>query len=451
MRIGSPTSTRFIAASALAAMLLAPAAAQTTPPPDARIAAMVAAVSPARLRAYDERLVAFGTRNLYSDPNNTTRGIGAARDWLVAQFNAIAKDSGGRMTVSVQQYEQPKTERIVRPVQVYSVLATLRGDDPSAGTVIISGHYDSRNSDGQDPLGDAPGADDNGSGTVAALEAARVMVREHFRATIVFAEYDGEEQGLLGSGFHAKTLHDSGATVEGMLNNDIIGTSIGHDLVTRPASVRVFSEGLAAKSDRSQINTAGGENDSPSRELARFIKETGELYVAPMHADLIYRSDRWGRGGDHQPFNEQGFPAIRFVEPNETWEHQHQNPRIENGIEYADLIKFMDFEYLARVTRMNVAGAAALALGPARPGEVTLLARGFTYDTILAWKPAAGANGYELVWRGFTDATWTHSRALGNVTTINAKDLNKDDYIFGVRAVNAAGLRSPVVFPAPIR
>ena len=457
IRIGSRTSIkrRLSVAFCLAAfgIQIVPhaAGAQGSTPADARIAAMVAAVSPQRLRATDERLVAFGTRNLYSDPTNKTRGVGAARDWLVAQFKTIAENSGGRMSVRVQQYLQPKNDRIVRPVEVASVLATLRGDDPEAGIVIISGHYDSRDSDGSDPLGDAPGADDNGSGTCAVLEAARVMAHQHFRATIVFAEYDGEEQGLFGSSYHAKTLHAAGATIEGMLNNDIIGTSIGHDGVRRPNGVRIFSEALAAKSDPRRVNYAGNESDSPSRELARFVKESAEEYVPPMRADLIYRADRWGRGGDHQSFNAEGYPAIRFAEPDETWEHQHQSPRIENGIEYADLIKFMDFDYLARVTRMNVAGAAALALGPPRPAHVTLLARGFTYDTILAWKPVPSATGYELVWRAFTDPTWMHARALGNVTTVNAKDLNKDDYIFGIRSVNAAGLRSPVVFPTPIR
>ena len=435
----------------LAAGLPSPAPAQPANPLDPRISALVAAVSAQRLRADDERLVAFGTRNLFSDAHGKARGVGAARDWLVAQFTAGARASGGRMRVAVQRFVQPKTPRIPRDVETFNVLATLPGDDPAAATIVISGHYDSRNDDGNDPNGDAPGADDNGSGTIAVLEAARVMAPLHFRNTIVFAEYDGEEQGLFGSAYHAKSLRDAGVRVAANLNNDIIGSSLGHDGVRRPTDVRLFSEALPAGATAARVNAMGSENDSPSRELARFVKEAGEAYVAPMRANLVFRGDRLGRGGDQESFTALGFAAVRFVEANETWEHQHENPRVEKGVEYGDLLKYMDWDYVANVTRMNVAAAAALALGPPPPAEATLLARGFTYDTILQWKAGPGAAAFEVVWRATWEPVWTHSRLVGNVTTVNLKDLNKDDWIFGVRALDGSGLRSVAVFPQHVR
>jgi len=418
-------------------------------PVDPAIVQAVGAVSAARLRATDTRLVAFGTRNLFSNDQGTTRGVYAARGWIAAQFREIARGSGGRMTVAYDTFMQPKTEHIPRAVEVSSVIATLRGDDPSRGTIVISSHYDSRNSEGNDPTADAPGADDNGSGTSCVLEAARVLVAMHFKATIVFATFDGEEQGLFGSAHYAKVLHDAGVDVEANLNNDIIGASLGHGGESAPNEVRLFSEALPSGTSLARVNLLGSENDSPARELARFVDETTHAYVPSMHTSMVYRADRFLRGGDQESFSEQGFAAVRFVEARENFDHQHQNVRVENGIQYGDLLQFMDFDYLARVTRMNVAALATLALGPRRP-QASVLVRDLGYDTTLSWKPVPGAVSYEILWRATSDPAWTHQQNVGTMTSYTL-GLSKDDNIFGVRAVDAAGHRSVAAYPVPVR
>jgi len=425
----------------------APAAAK----PDARVAPMVAAVSADHLRALDERLVAFGTRNLYSETlNSPSRGVYAARNWIRDEFNKAAEKSGGRMTVAFDTYVQPKANSMPRAVEVSSVVATLKGDDPDAPVYVLSSHYDSRNSDGNDPVKDAPGADDNGSGTIAVIEAARVMAQTHFRSTIVFACFDGEEQGLFGSDHYAKVLHDAGARVLGNLNNDIIGNSQDFHGHKSPYTIRLYSEAVPLGADRTSVNRAYSENDSPSRELARFASEATEEYVHPMKAPLQYMDDRWGRGGDEQSFTKQGFPAIRFVEPYENYEHQHQDIRVENGIQYGDLLQYVDFAYVARATQANVATLAALALGPEPPRNVGEDRAGFTYVTRLKWDAAPNAAGYEVVYRGLTDAQWTGVKAVGNVTSVELP-MNKDYYHFGVRSVDANGLRSYAVAPVPVK
>ncbi len=277
-------------------------------PADPQIRAMVNDVSSQRLRSVDTQLVSFGTRNLFSENlHSPQRGVFAARDFLVRQFSDIARTSGGRMTVALDSYTQEKTDRTPRAVLVSSVVATLRGDDADSRVYVISSHYDSRNSDGNDASRDAPGADDNASGVSCVVEAARVMAPHHFRGTIIFAAYDGEEQGLFGSAHHAKVLHDAGRNVDGVLNNDIMGASVGHDGQRTPQEVRLFSEALPQGAVLARVNARGSENDSPSRELARFVKQTAEEYVPPMRASLIYRTDRFLRGGDQQSFAEQGF------------------------------------------------------------------------------------------------------------------------------------------------
>jgi len=419
-------------------------------PADPQIRAMVNDVSSQRLRSIDTQLVSFGTRNLFSENfHSPQRGVFAARDFLVRQFSDIARTNGGRMTVALDSYTQEKTDRTPRAVLVSSVVATLRGDDADSRVYVISSHYDSRNSDGNDASRDAPGADDNGSGVSCVVEAARVMAPHHFRGTIMFAAYDGEEQGLFGSAHHAKVLHDTGRNVDGVLNNDIMGASVGHDGQRTPQEVRLFSEALPQGAVPPRVNARGSENDSPSRELARFVKETAAEYVPPMRANLIYRTDRFLRGGDQQSFAEQGFPAVRFVEVNENYDHQHQNIRREAGIQFGDLQEFMDFAYLSRVTKMNVAALAALALGPPRPGNAQMLAKELSYDTTVQWTRVPGAVSYELVWRGTTDPTWTFSKNVGNVTSATLP-ISKDSYLVGVRAVDEAGHRSVVAFPAPL-
>src|SRR5690349_6293059 len=333
---------------ALACLTTTVAIAATPPPtPDPAIAAAVAKVSADRLKATDTKLVGFGTRNTFSEKLGDKRGVFAARAWIADQFREIAKASHGRMTVAYDTHVHAADgKRVPRDVEISSVIATLKGDEPGGRTYVMSSHYDSRNSDNADTTQDAPGADDNGSGTSAVIEAARVMAALPTHATIVFATYDSEEQGLFGSAHHAAALKASGADVEGDLNNDIVGASVGDQGEKNPGLVRIFSEALAAGADPKQVNLVGNENDSPSRELARYAQEVGDRYQPDFHGELVFRADRFLRGGDHESFNAAGFPAIRFVEPVENFAHQHQTPRTENGIEYGDLQKFMDFDYL---------------------------------------------------------------------------------------------------------
>jgi hypothetical protein len=420
--------------------------AMTPLPLDPQIVAAVAAVSADRLRATDEKLVSFGTRSTFSERSAPGRGIFAARDWLAGQFRAIAATTNGRMTVALDTYTQEAGPRVPRAVPISSVIATLKGDDPSGRIVVIASHLDSRNTDDNDGVHDAPGADDNGSAVAQALEAARILAPMHVHATVVFAAFDSEEQGLYGSGHFAKSEKDAGANIDAVLNSDIIGSSTAHDGTTHPYDVRLFSEAVGAATDPKRLNALGSENDSPSRELARFAKETGEAYVPAMHIAMIYRMDRFLRGGDQSSFAEQGFPAVRYVEAAENFDHQHQNVRTEGGVEYGDLVKFMDFAYLARVVQINVADLATLALGPDRPANVKIVAKNLSYDTTLTWTAVPYATSYEIVRRRSQDQNWSIVTNVGDATT-GTVNVSKDDWLFGVRSVDAQGRRSVAVFP----
>ncbi len=418
---------------------------------DPTIAAAVAKVSAERLKADDARLVAFGTRSTFSEKLGDTRGVFAARAWIADQFREIARASHGRMTVAYDSYVQRADgKRIPRDVEISSVIATLRGDEPGARTYVMSSHYDSRNSDNADSTKDAPGADDNGSGTSAVLEAARVMADLPTHATVIFATYDSEEQGLFGSAHHAAALKAAGVDVQGDLNNDIVGASVGDEGQRNPGTVRIFSEALADGATTARVNLIGNESDSPSRELARFAQETGDRYQTDFHGDLVFRADRFLRGGDHESFNAAGFAAIRFTEPVENFAHQHQTVRTENGIEYGDLQKYMDFDYLGRVTRYNVSVLASLAMGPGRPDSASVLTRALDNRTQLTWKPVPGAATYEVVRRRTTDAVWTDVTDVGNVTAVTLP-YSKDNWLFGIRAVDAQGHRGVPAFPLPVR
>ena len=436
------------AATPAASATPAAAAAPATSPLDPAIVAALGRIDARDLRAIDTKLVSFGTRNLFSEGlHERNRGVYAARDWLAGQFGDIAHRVGDRMTVKLDTFVQEKTPRTPRAVETSSVYATLRGDDPSRGTIVISSHYDSRNSDGNDAIKDAPGADDNGSGTSAVLEAARALAPMHFKATIVFACFDGEEQGLFGSAHFAKLLKDQGVRVEADFNNDIVGASVGHDGESQPFDVRLFSEALPPDAKAARVNAAGTENDSPARELARAAKESGEAYVPQMHVNLIYRADRFLRGGDQESFSAQDFPAIRYVEPNENFDHQHQDVRSQGGVQYGDLLAYVDFDYLARVTRLDAASLATLALAPAAP-VAQLDSRALGYATTLLWNAVPDAASYEIVWRQTSEPTWTHARNVGNVTTATLP-ISKDDWLFGVRALDARGHASVAAFPTP--
>src|SRR5215813_10020302 len=419
------------------------------------IAKIVAEINARNIEATIRKLVSFGTRNTLSEQNNPSRGIGAARDWLYGEFQKVAAQSGGRMTVEKQTFEQAKAARVPQPTMLTNVVATLRGSQPESESrmYVVSGHYDSMCSSPTDGKCDAPGANDDASGTAAVLEMARVMARRKFDATIVFMTVAGEEQGLLGATYYAEQAKQHNLDIEAMFTNDIIGNSLGGNGVRDAHTVRVFSEGVPTNETEAEATSrrsVGGENDSASRQLARFIKDVGERHVPGMKVWLIYRRDRYGRGGDHQPFLERGYAAVRFTEPNENYNHQHQNVRIQNGVQYGDLSEFDDFSYIAGVARVNAAALAALALAPARPKNV-VMASGLSNDTTLTWaaNKESDLGGYEIVWRDTTAPQWTNTRWVGSVTSYTMKGMSKDNYFFGVRSVDKEGNRSPATYPRP--
>jgi hypothetical protein len=414
-------------------------------------AAMVDAVQASRLKSTVEQLVGFGTRNDFSETSSTANhGVFGARDWIARQFAAIATTSNGRMTVTLDTYLQPKTPRTPRAVTESSVIATLHGDDPGR-IYIMSSHFDDCDGHCTDGAGVAPGADDNGSSVAAVLEAARVMASSRFRGTIIFACFDGEELGLWGSNHYAHELAAGHAPVLAVLNNDIIGNSVGGDGRSEPNVVRVFSEGLPAGVAIARVNLVGSENDSPSRELSRFIAEVAPVYVPNLTVRQIFRSDRFMRGGDQQSFQSVGYSAaVRFVEAHENFTHQHQDVRIQNGTQYGDLPQYIDAEYLRRATQANVAALATLALGPPPPTGVELVLARLGYDSTLRWKRVADAASYEIVWRSTDAPQWEYARNVGDVSEATLP-VSKDDYILGIRSIDANGLRSPAVYPVAAR
>ncbi len=433
----------------LSLAIAAPLAAATTTDP---IPAMLRAVDAKHIERTITTLVGFGTRSTLSAQNDPKRGIGAARDWIKSEFDKIAATSDGRMTVELQTFVQEpgKYARIKEPTTITNVIATLHGTQPeSANRVyVVSGHYDDMCSSPTDGECDAPGADDDGSGTALVLEAARVMAPHPFDATIVFMAVAGEEQGLIGSTYAAEQDKEKNVDVDAMLDNDIVGNGTG--------AVRVFSEGVPSNETPQEAATrraVGGENDSASRQLARYIRSTAKKYLPKFEVWMIYRRDRYLRGGDHIPFLERGYPAVRFTEPHENYAHQHQNVRVESGVQYGDLPRFDSFPYIARVTRVNVAALASLALAPARPKDVLILTKRLTNDTDLQWaaNTEPDFDHYEIVWRRTTEPEWTHSLAVGKATSYTIKDLSKDNDNFGVRAVGRNGHKSFVSFPRPQR
>ena len=420
------------------------------------IANIVREIDARNIEASIRKLVSFGTRNTLSEQNDPKRGIGAARDWLYAEFLKAAEASQGRMTVEKQSFEQPKAQRIPQPTIITNVVATLKGTQPQSTDriYVVSGHYDSMCGSPTDGKCDAPGANDDASGTAAVLEMARAMAKHEFDATIVFMAVAGEEQSLLGSTYFAEQAKQKNWNIDAMFTNDIVGNTLGGNGVRDRGTVRVFSEGVPTNETTAEATTrrsVGGENDSASRQLARFIKEIGEANVPQMKVMLIYRRDRYGRGGDHIPFLERGYPAVRFTEVNEEFRHQHQNVRVENGVQFGDLPEFVDFAYVANVARVNAASLAALALAPSRPTGVVILTARLSNDTDLRWEPNKEPDlaGYEIVWRDTTSAVWTNSKPVGNVTSFTMKGMSKDNYFFGVRAIDRDGNRSQVTYPRP--
>ncbi len=423
---------------------------------DPAVQKMVNEVSAEKIEEYIRKLASFGTRNTLSAQDDPKRGIGAARDWIYAEFQKISKDCGDCLTVEKQSFTQPKAARIPEPTVLTNVVATLRGAADPDRIYVVSGHYDSMCSSPTDGQCDAPGANDDASGTAAVIELARVMSRAKFGATIIFMAVAGEEQGLLGAAYFAEQAKEKGMNIEGMFTNDIVG-----GVTTKKDSqfrnrVRVFAEGVPSSETEREAATrrsVGGENDSQARQLARYIKEHSSLYLKDFGPWIIYRRDRYLRGGDHIPFLERGYAAVRFTEADEDYTHQHQNVRTEGGVFYGDTPDFVDFGYAANVARVNLAALASLANAPAKPKNVGIVTSRLTNDTELKWEANTDADiaGYEVVWRDTTAPEWTHSRGVGNVTTALMENMSKDNYFFGVRAVDKAGNRSPVVYPRPMR
>jgi len=420
------------------------------------ISNIVREIDARNIEATIRKLVSFGTRNTLSEQNDPKRGIGAARDWLFSEFQKVAESSQGRMTVEKQTFEQQKAARVPQPTMLTNIVATLKGSQPESTDriYVVSGHYDSMCTSPTDAKCDAPGANDDASGSAAVLEMARVMAKYEFDATIVFMTVAGEEQGLLGSTHFAEEAKKNHWNVDAMFTNDIVGNTLGGNGVRDRGEVRVFSEGVPSNETEAEATTrrsVGGENDSASRQLARFIKETGDSFVPQFKVMLVYRRDRYGRGGDHIPFLERGYPAVRFTEVNEEFKHQHQNVRVENGVQYGDLPQFVDFAYIANVARVNAASLAALAWAPSRPKGVTILTGRLSNDTDLRWDANKEPDlaGYEIVWRDTTSPVWTNSKAVGNVTSFTMKGMSKDNFFFGVRAIDKDGNRSPVTYPRP--
>jgi hypothetical protein len=421
--------------------------------PDKELRAILREVDPRRIEAIVRKLVTFGTRHTLSTQDDPVRGIGAARDWIFAEMRRYAAASEGRMTVELQSYVQPPADRIPVPTRITNVVATLRGSVTPERVYVVSGHYDSRVTDVMDATSDAPGADDDASGVAVSMELARIMAKRRPEATIVFAAVAGEEQGLYGARYMAAQYKAANVDVQGMFTNDIVGSSRADDGTRDRRTVRLFAEGVPTAETPQEAATrrsVGGENDSPPRQLARFVREVADNRETGMDVRVIYRRDRYLRGGDHIGFLEQGYPAARFTEPNEDYAHQHQDVRVEDGKQYGDLPEFCDFDYIARVARVNGAALWSLANAPGTPKDVRVRTSALTNDTELYWPRGTDPDlaGYEVVWRETTDPEWTHVIRVGDVTSATI-DMSKDNVFFGVRAVDRRGRRSPVAFPRP--
>lgn len=443
---------------ALAALLALPgvAHAQTPAAPEQPLLhTVVSQVDKERMRSDIAAMVGFGTRHTLSQTDSDTRGIGAARRWAESHFRTISTECGGCLEIALPA-DTVTGPRIPNPTEVVNVLGIQRGRSVQEGgdpnrVIIISGHIDSRVTDVMNFTDDAPGANDDASGVSAVLEAARVLSKHRFDATLVYAVLSGEEQGLVGGKILADYAKAQGWVVEANLNNDIVGNSEGQSGARDTTRVRVFSEGTktvetALQADRRRYN--GGEVDSSSRNLARYVDGIADRYLTNFDVEMIYRTDRFGRGGDQVEMLRAGFPAVRISEGAENYDRQHQDLRTENGVEYGDTIEGVDFDYLAQVTRLNIATMAALASAPMVPADVTIEGA-LKADTTLRWSAVPGAAGYRVWWRATTAPQWTYSRNAGPATSLVLTGVPIDDYFFGVSALSADGYESPVVYPGP--
>ena len=452
-------SILWLTASPLLGQAATPVAGIPAAQPDPQIAAAIKNVSPQRIQQTIEKLVSFQSRHTLSAdvPPSTGKGINAAAEWIKGELETYSKACGGCLEVKTDEFTQDTANRIPQPTKLTNVYAVLRGRDPANASriVLVSGHYDSRASETNDATSASPGANDDGSGTAVSMECARVLSQYKFPATIIFLISSGEEQGLYGSAHFAKMAKAQGWNIEAVLNNDIVGgdRSPGQD----PHTVRVFSEGIpvnASEAELKLIRAVGGENDGASRQLARYITSIAKEYLPAkeFQALPVFRRDRYLRGGDHTSFNEQGFAAVRFTEFRENYDHQHQNVRTENAVEYGDLVKFVDANYTANVARLNAATLASLASAPAPPAKVRILTKALVNDSTLVWDASPGglANGYLVLWRDTGATNWEHAQVFGNVTQATIP-MSKDNVIFAVQATDTKGHRSLPVVPVPER
>ncbi len=435
----------------------------------AEVEAMLAEISPERVIGNVDRLASFGTRHTMSDTTSDTRGVGAARRWILSQFEEFSRESGrtgnDAMRVYFDAHEQPADgRRIMRPVEITNVIAEIPGAMPEARDrrYYMLGHADSRASDPLDAESDAPGANDDASGVAALMELARVMAKHRYDSTIVLMATTGEEQGLYGARLHAEAAKAEGMDVRAVLNNDTVGDPAGQhaadsaEAARSRKTIRVFSEGVPRVATMQAVSTIarlGAENDSPARQLARYMAEVAELHDLTIQPTLIYRNDRFLRGGDHTAFIEAGYPAgVRLTVMHEEYNRQHQDVRVEDGVRYGDELEFVEAKYLANVTKLNGAALAHLANAPSAPGAARLIIAELMNDTTIRWdaSPEPDVAGYEVLWRETSAPTWQHARDVGPVTEATI-ELSKDNWLFGVRAYDREGYRSPVVFPIAAR
>jgi hypothetical protein len=420
---------------------------------DARIHALVAAASAARIEADVRKLVSFGTRHTLSDTLSATRGIGAARRWVYDEFRRISQACGGCLEVKYVQdvVKGDPNGRIKQDLNVVNVVAIQRGKTDPNRYVLLSGDIDSRVTDVLNATADSPGANDNASGVAATLEAARLLTKHQPDASIVYADLSSEEQGLQGGEILARVAKQEGWRLEAVINNDMVGNTQGINGVTENTTARVIAPGIpptATAAELRRILTTGGELDTPSRQLARYIDRVADTYFPNLDVEIIYRLDRYGRGGHHTPFFNQGFPAVRLMEAHENYTRQHQDLRTENGIRYGDVIEGVDFAYAAKMTALDAATLVSLAWAPPSPDSVSI--RGaVSPSTTLRWKPVQAADlaGYRIYWRKPSEVNWTRSRWVGNVTEFTLENVIIDDYFFGVAAVDREGHESLVAFP----
>ena len=438
-------------------LLACKANSQTIIQKDTVIENMINEVSKDSLLSYIQNLVNFGTRNTLSTQTSSTKGIGAARNYVLQKFQSFAKQSGGRLTAFIDTTTlQPDGRRVDRSIVLGNVVATLKGTNANDNRVlIISGHLDSRRTNVMDSVNDAPGADDDASGVAALIECARIMSKRSFSSTVIFVAVSGEEQGLLGSTFMAEKAKQNNWNVEAVLNNDIVGSNNSNETnIINNTQVRVFSEALSTEDTGralQRIRFYGLENDGKSRQLARYVKETGERYVDNLEVKMIYRTDRYLRGGDHLPYIERGYAGVRITEANENFTHQHQDIRMENGIQYGDLVQYIDPEYLSKTTSLNLCSLANLAKAPSSPQQFEMDVKDLTNFSTLHWqKPAIGnAKGYYVLIRETTSPVW--QKKIYTEQTEIKLPYSKDNYFFGVQAISDDGNESLAVVPTPSR